>query len=150
MPNSLERDPLVVLSDAARMIRTRADQRARCYGMTRAQWMILVWLERQPGMSQNELAALMEVEPSTVGRLVDRLEQRGFVERRPDAADRRIWRLHLLPAASPMLAEIAKVRAEINTTLVAGIPEQNLQTTIDCLLRMKANIGAESRSEKSA
>lgn len=150
MSQCLDRDPLVVLSDAARLIRTRADQRARCYGMTRAQWMILVWLERQPGMSQNELATIMEVEPITVGRLVDRLETRGFVERRSDASDRRIWRLHLMDAAEPMLTEIAKVRAEINATLVAGIPEQVLQTTIDCLLQMKANIGADLRAEKTA
>src|SRR5215469_2461661 len=93
----LERDPLVLLSLVARLIRTRADARARTYGMTRAQWMILVHLERQPGMSQNELAAHIEVEPITIGRLVDRLEARGFLERRADAADRRVWRLHLTP-----------------------------------------------------
>ena len=148
MPHPLDRDPLVVLSDAARLIRTRADQRARCYGMTRAQWMILVWLERQPGMSQNELATIMEVEPITVGRLVDRLEKRSFVERRPDASDRRIWRLHLTEAAGPMLEEIAKVRADINAVLVAGIPDAALQTTIDSLLQMKANISAADRTEK--
>src|SRR3954468_6163378 len=103
---TLERDPLVVLCDVARLVRTRADARARTYGMTRAQWMILVRLDAQPGMSQNELAALIEVEPITVARLVDRLESRGFVERRADPADRRIWRLHLSPAAAPMLKEI--------------------------------------------
>jgi len=149
--NSLDRDPLVVLSDVARLMRTRADARARAYGMTRAQWMILVRLERQPGMSQNELAALIEVEPITVGRLVDRLETRRFVERRPDAGDRRIWRLHLTEAASPMLMEIAKVRAELNAMLVAGIPEKSLDSAIDCLLQMKANLAAEPRSSvKSA
>jgi MarR family transcriptional regulator for hemolysin len=150
MPQSLARDPLVVISDAARLIRTRADQLARCYGMTRAQWIILVWLDRQPGMSQNELAQLMEVEPITVGRLVDRLEKRGFVERRPDASDRRVWRLHLTDAAAPMLDEIAKARAEMNAMLVAGIPEAVVQATIDCLLQMKANIGASERAEKTA
>ena len=65
---SLERDPIVILSDLARAIRTRADARAREHGMTRAQWMILVRLERQPGMSQNELAQLIEVEPITIER----------------------------------------------------------------------------------
>ena len=73
----LERDPLVVLSDVARMLRTRADQRARAHGMTRAQWMILARVERQPGLSQNELAALVEVEPITVARLIDRASQAG-------------------------------------------------------------------------
>ena len=136
----------MVLSDVARLMRTRADARARAHGMTRAQWMILVRLERQPGMSQNELAALVEVEPITVGRLVDRLERRGFVERRPDATDRRIWRLHLMPAATPMLKEIAKARAELNTILVADISQKNLDATLDCLLQMKANLAAEPRS----
>jgi len=59
----------------------------------------LVRLERQPGLSQKELAELLEVEPITVARLADRLAARGLLERRPDPADRRIWRLHLLPAA---------------------------------------------------
>jgi DNA-binding MarR family transcriptional regulator len=148
---SLDRDPIVVLSHVAQLIRTRADARARAYGMTRAQWMILVHLERQPGMSQNELAALIEVEPISVGRLVDRLESRGFVERRPDASDRRIWRLHLMPAATPMLEEIAKARAELNAMLVAAIPQKSLDAAVDCLLQMKANLGAEPRSSvKSA
>ena len=145
-----DRDPIVVLSDVARLIRTRADARARAYGMTRAQWMILVRLERQPGMSQNELAALVEVEPITVGRLVDRLEARGFVERRPDAADRRIWRLHLMPAATPMLEEIVKARAELNAMLVANIPQGNLDAAVDCLLRMKANFAEPRTGMKSA
>jgi DNA-binding MarR family transcriptional regulator len=146
MKQSLVRDPLVVISDVARLMRTRADARARAHGMTRAQWMILVHLERQPGISQNELAALIEVEPITIGRLVDRLEGRGFVERRPDPADRRIWRLHLTPAATPVLKEIAKVRAELNAILVANIPANNLEAAIDCLLQMKTNLTCEPRS----
>jgi MarR family transcriptional regulator, transcriptional regulator for hemolysin len=137
---SLERDPLVVLSDVARLVRTLADARARAHGMTRAQWMILVRLERQPGMSQNELASLIEVEPITAGRLVDRLERRGMVERRPDPSDRRIWRLHLTPDAQPMLKEIAKARVELNGMIIASLPQKDLDTTIDCLLQMKANM----------
>jgi len=147
---NLDRDPIVLLSDLARAVRTRADARARAYGMTRAQWMILVHLERQPGMSQNELAQLIEVEPITVGRLVDRLEARGFVERRPDPNDRRIWRLHLTPAADPMLKEIAHARAELNAILVAGIPHKDVEAAIDCLLAMKANFAEPRVSSKSA
>ena len=141
----LERDPLVLLSLVARLMRTRADARARTYGMTRAQWMILVHLDRQPGLSQNELAALIEVEPITVGRLVDRLQARGFLERRADAGDRRVWRLHLTPAAQPMLKEIDFARAELNEMLIANIPAKSLETAIDCLLQMKANLTAEPR-----
>ena len=81
MQASFEHDFLFLLYDVARMMRTRADQRARTRGMTRAQWVILARLERQPGMSQNEMAAVVEVEPITIARLVDRLEARGLVER---------------------------------------------------------------------
>ena len=151
MKQSLDRDPLCVLSDVARLMRTRADALARTHGMTRAQWMILVRLEHQPGMSQNELAALVEVEPITVGRLIDRLEGRGFVERRHDVSDRRIWRLHLTAAATPMLKEIAKARVQLNSLLVADIRPGTLDAVIDCLLEMKANLTADQRSSvKSA
>jgi MarR family transcriptional regulator for hemolysin len=143
----LDRDPLIVLSDVARILRTRADQRAREHGMTRAQWVILAKVERNSGLSQNELAALLEVEPITVGRLVDRLEARGLIERRADPGDRRIRRLHLLPAATPILKEISRCRAEINVVLTAGMPAATLTTTIDCLLQMKANLNAERREE---
>ena len=102
MKTTFERDPLMLINDLARLLRTRADARARAFGMTLAQWKILVRLEAQPGVSQNELAALIEVEPITVARLVDRLETRGFVERRADPSDRRIWRLHVTPAAAPI------------------------------------------------
>jgi DNA-binding MarR family transcriptional regulator len=101
-------------------------------------------------MSQNELAALIEVEPITVGRLVDRLERRNMVERRPDATDRRIWRLHLKLEAEPMLKEIAKARAELNAMIIAGLSEKDLDTTIDGLLHMKANMTDTRASAKTA
>src|SRR6202161_4070388 len=101
-----ERDLLFLLNDVARLLRVDADKRARAHGMTRAQWGILIWLERQPGISQKELAEFLEVEPITAARLVDRLEARGMVERRPDPRDRRIWRLHLLLPAHLVLREI--------------------------------------------
>lgn len=150
MEMSFDRDPVLLLGDVARLIRTRADARARAFGMTLAQWKILVHLEAQPGVSQNELAALIEVEPITVARLVDRLEARGFVERRADPSDRRIWRLHLRSAASPMLKEIAKVRRELNEILVANIPARERDAAINCLLQMKCNLTAEPRKVESA
>src|ERR1700759_2510515 len=90
MAHSFDRDLLIVLHDVARTLRTRFAQKARAtHAMTRAQWIILSRLDRQPGMSQNELAAICEVEPTTVGRLIDRLEESGMVERRADPHDRR-------------------------------------------------------------
>ena len=114
---SFDRDLLIILHDVARTLRTRFDQKARAtHAMTRAQWIILSRLDRQPGMSQNEMAAICEVEPITVARLVDRLEARGLVERRADPTDRRIKRLHLLPAAKPILETInARARTDERT-----------------------------------
>ena len=77
MTTATDDEFLFLLVDVARLMRTRIDQRARRRGMTRAQWVILIWLERQSGLSQNELATLVEVEPITIGRLVDR--PRGLV-----------------------------------------------------------------------
>jgi DNA-binding MarR family transcriptional regulator len=132
------RDLLFLLHDVARLLRMDADRRARAHGMTRAQWALLIWLERQPGLSQKELAELLEVEPITVARLIDRLEARGMVERRPDPRDRRIWRLHLCPPAHPVLQEIARQRAEIVRVVTAGIDPRTQEAMTEALVGMKA------------
>lgn len=118
--------------------------------MTRAQWGILIWLERQPGLSQKELAELLEVEPITVARLIDRLEVRGMVERRPDARDRRIWRLHLRAAAYPVLREIDLQRAEMTRMVSDGIDDDTLDTMIEALLRMKSILTHDAHSARRA
>ena len=137
MQKPFDRDLLIVLHDVARLLRTRFDQRARARGMTRAQWIILARLSRQPGLSQNELAAICEVEPITVGRLVDRLEARGCVERRPDPTDRRVNRLHLLPAAQPILEEIASYKEVLHEELLDGLGEKARTALLDALLHIK-------------
>ncbi|HEY3636954.1 MAG TPA: MarR family transcriptional regulator [Rhizomicrobium sp.] len=138
-----DRDLMLLLNDVARLLRTRFDQRARARGMTRAQWVILARVDAKPGLSQNELAALLEVEPISVGRLVDRLEARGLLERRPDPADRRIRRLHLLPAAMPILEEITKAREVLGAELLDGVDAEARTRMVDALLRMKNNLTAE-------
>lgn len=145
MPQSFDRDLLIVLHDVARTLRTRFDQKARAsHSMTRAQWIILSRLERQPGMSQNEMAAICEVEPITVARLVDRLEARGLVERRSDPTDRRIRRLHLLPAAKPILETINDARETMNERITAGLDETTRNTLIDALSTIKENLANEA------
>ena len=139
-----DRDLLLLLNDVARLLRTRFDQRARAKGMTRAQWVILARVNAKPGLSQNELAAILEVEPITVGRLIDRLEARGLVERRPDPSDRRIWRLHLLPAAEPILEDISKAREVLGGELLEGVACSVRAQMVDALLTMKNNLTAES------
>src|SRR5262245_38257316 len=125
---SPDRDPLFVIADVARMIRTRADQLARLHNMTRAQWVILLRVQLQPGLSQSELAEICEVEPITIVRLVDRLETRGLIERRRDPADRRIKRLYLTREARPVMREIATYREQVVAEVTSGIPKEVLAT----------------------
>jgi MarR family transcriptional regulator, transcriptional regulator for hemolysin len=133
-------DFLFLLHDVARLIRHEADRRAAAHEMTRAQWVILIWLQKQPGLSQKELAEIIEVEPITIARLIDRLEARGMVERRPDPKDRRIWRLHLMPPADPVLAELEGERADILRLLTEDMPAATQQTMIAGLQQMKATL----------
>ena len=147
---SLERDMLMVLHDVARLMRTRFDRWARTYGMTRAQGVILVRLQLQPGMTQNEMANICEVEPITVGRLVDRLEARGLIERRLDPADRRIRRLHLLPAAGPILQEIERYKADLLEDVTEGLDDKALAAMTDALLHMKHKLTMEPAPELAA
>lgn len=140
-----EEDLLFLIGDTARQISTYADRIARRYGMTKAQWVLLIKLDRHPGLSQKDLAAMMEVEPITVGRLVDRLTAHGLVERVPDEQDRRVWRLHLLPAAEPILEELAALRAEIAEMVSAGIDTATQETMRQGLARAKANVACALR-----
>lgn len=141
MPNSPPPDDLLILlTDVARLVRTLADRRARAHGMTRAQWMILARLRRHDGLTQRALAELLEVEPITVGRLVDRLAARGLIERRADPADRRCWRLHLRPEAAPVLAEIDDARRAFDAAATRGLPPERRAAAMEALLAMKSNL----------
>lgn len=135
-----EEDFLFLIHDVAQLMRRHADKRARLHGMTRAQWAVLARLERQPGITQNDLAYATDVEPITVGRLVDRLEDGGFVQRSPDPSDRRIWRLSLTEKAKPILAEIATFRLELNRTMAESIDPETLAALTRGLKGMRANL----------
>lgn len=149
-----QRDLLFLLHDVGRLLRVDADKRARAEGMTRAQWGVLLWVERRPGLSQKELAELLEVEPISVARVVDRLETRGMVERRPDPKDRRIWRLHLRPPAVPALREIHRQRAAMARRLTQGVSPAALEAMTEVLIAMKTTLTHEpphaARGEASA
>jgi DNA-binding MarR family transcriptional regulator len=84
-----------VISDVARLIRTVFDRRVRDIGLTRAQWLVLTRLYRRPGASQTELADMLETDRASAGRMIDRMQKNGWVERRADSDDRRVNRLYL-------------------------------------------------------
>lgn len=139
-------DLLFLLNDVGRLLRTEADRRAKLHGMTRAQWGILLWLEREPGLSQRELAEILEVEPITVARLIDRLERNAMVQRRADETDRRIWRLHLTDAAHPLLVEIHEYRATLAASLTADLSKPEETALIDVLTRLKQQLSTERQT----
>ena len=145
MQQSLNDDLLFLVYDVARLMRVRADQHARLTGMTRAQWVLLVWLERKPGITQKELASLVEVEPITIARLVDRLEARGVVERRHDPKDRRVRRLHLTQEASPLLDVVHAYRRDSNLLLTEGVTPDDVKCLVAGLSTMKTNLLDDKR-----
>jgi len=136
----IESDLVVLLYDVARQMRTYADQVAQAHGLTRAQMVILARLEQQPDVSQSDLAAAAEVAPMTIARLIDRLETLGLVERCIDPRDRRVWRLRLAPAATPLLLEIRRFRTKLRTVMIAGIDPDALSAMTAGLRQIKQNV----------
>ncbi|WP_036258500.1 MarR family transcriptional regulator [Mesorhizobium sp. WSM3224] len=126
-----------VLHDVARLLRKRFEQRSRAFGLTRAQWQVLAYLSLHEGIHQNKLADLIEIMPITLARLLDKMEARGFIERRPDPADRRAWLLYLTLKAHPLIEVMRsngqKTREEAFTGLSADAQRQLLQTL--CLIK---------------
>jgi DNA-binding MarR family transcriptional regulator len=119
-----------LLSDTARLLRRRFDERARSSGASVAQWRVLKTLHRHPGLNQGQLAEHLEVEPITACRMIDRLEESGLVERRRDPADRRAWRIHLTDKASPMLDELQELAGIFMEETLQGLdPERRDQLT---------------------
>jgi MarR family transcriptional regulator for hemolysin len=119
--SDFENDLCILLSDVARHMRTYGNQLAQRHGTTFVQLKILERLQREPDISQNELAAITELSPMAVARLVDRLEELGLVKRCADPEDRRMWRLQLTPAAAPLVRAIKTLRAELFLVATKGI-----------------------------
>ena len=133
-----------VLNDVARLMRKRFEQRARAaaLGLTRAQAAVLAYLARQEGINQAALAQLLELEPITLARLLDRLQAAGLIERRPDPKDRRAHLLYLSAAAYPLLDRIFALAAEVREDALAGVAEADRGRLLDLLIEMKANLVA--------
>lgn len=144
------RDLVATVVTLARLIRTEADKRARAHGMTRAQWSILLHLEQQPGLLQKELADILEVEPITVARLVDRLEARGMVERRGDPADRRCWRLHLTEAARPLMGEVNVQLDALSEATCANLDAETQAKVVHALKQMRDTVYQHARDKADA
>jgi MarR family transcriptional regulator for hemolysin len=131
---------LFLISDVGRVLRTYADQKARQYGQTRAQWAVLVKLERYEGLKQSDLAEHLDIQPITLTRLVDRLCNNGLIERRPDPTDRRAKRLYLTPAARPLIDRINGHAEELAETMLAGVDPAAASVLFEQLGLIRENI----------
>ncbi len=139
---SREREIAFTIMDVARLLKTYADQRARQYGMTRAQWAVLFRLDRAEGLKQSELAELLDLQPITLTRLLDRLAENGLIERRADPNDRRANRLFLTPAARPLLEQLADLGEDMMATVLDGLDAKTIERTLRDLERVRENLRA--------
>jgi len=141
MPNRSENAKILFLiSDVGRLLRTYSNQHAKLMGLTRAQWAVLLQLERNEGLIQTDLAGVLDIKPITLTRLIDRLCKSGLVERRPDPRDRRARFLYLTPRARPLLARIAGQTEELAATVFEGLESAALDALADRLGLVRDNL----------
>lgn len=136
-----------LLTDTARLLRKLVDRRLHPFGLTRAQWAVLAMLANRNGLSQSELADELEIEKSTVGRLIDHVEASGWVERRPMATDRRLWRVYLTERAHPLIERVTEVILATRTEMLEGLSVGQQRRLSDGLAFVKSNLSAALASE---
>ena len=140
LPLSTNREFAFMLNDVARMLRTYADQKAAQFGITRAQWVVLARVDRSEGLKQSELAEVLDLQPISLTRLLDKLCESGLIERRADPVDRRAKRLFLTPAAGPLLEKLGDLGEELMGTALSGVDRESVQHMIEKLGMVKENL----------
>ncbi len=130
-----------LISDVSRLMRRRFDERARLIGVTRAQWRALTTLNRNEGINQGGLAELLEVEPITLCRMIDRLEEAGHVERRRDPNDRRAWQIYLTETSRPLLDQLRVIADDLFARTLDGIGADDRAHFIATLDTIRENLG---------
>jgi DNA-binding MarR family transcriptional regulator len=131
-----------VIHDVSRLLRRRYEQymRADGLGLTRTQCAVLAHLARQEGVNQATLAQSLDVEPITLVRLLDRLQEGGFIQRKPDPQDRRAYVLELTAKARPILERIYGLAARVYEEAQAGMSKPETEQLLSLLHRTKANL----------
>lgn len=140
MPVTEARYLAFLLMEAARLQRTVFDRRVRKIGFTRSQWMALRRVGDQPGVNQSELAELMEVEKTSAGRVIDKLETFGWLERRPDETDRRVKRVYLTELGRRIHRDITPIAESMVEEELAGLTRKERETLTDLLLTVKQRL----------
>jgi DNA-binding MarR family transcriptional regulator len=139
-----------LLSDVSRLLRRRFDERARSIGATRAQWRTLTVLTRHEGINQGGLADLLEIEPITLCRMIDRLEEADLVERRRDPADRRAWRIYLTDKARPILTQLRAMGDELIEQSLEGFDPAERERLFASLERIRTNLTNNNENDEAA
>ncbi len=129
-----------ILHDVARLLRTTFDRQVRHLGLTRSQWWVLNHLFRHHGAIQSDLADILEIEKATLGRLLDRMEQKGWVRREADTVDRRAKRVYLTREVEPAIKAMRAEAAELRRDALAGMSATQRETFVDLLLLVKTNL----------
>ena len=144
-----ERSVGFLVHDVSRLLRRNFNRRVQALGLTQTQWRAIAQLSRDEGINQATLADLMEVQPITIARLIDRIEAAGWVERRPDPTDRRAVQLYLTDKAQPILALMQERASETRERAMAGLLPNVRETLIDTLRHMKRNlVEAEAKAAR--
>jgi len=139
-PQPVKREIAFTIMDVARLLKTYADQRARQFGISRAQWAVLIRIERTEGLKQSELAELLDLQPISLTRLLDRLADNGLIERRADPNDRRANRLYLTAAAKPLLARLTELGGDMMETVLDGLDVKSIERMLKQLVTLKDNL----------
>ena len=139
-----------MVAQVARLMRRAFDERARKIGVTRPQWQVLSLLGSNAGINQGGLAEILEVEPITLGRMIDRLQEADLVERRADPADRRAWRLHLTAKGNGLLEQLQPHAKETIAHMLDGIDEDARAQLKASLDRMRANLSRRTTGDAAA
>lgn len=137
---SLDRNFGLILHDVARLLRANFDRRVRDLGLTRSQWWVLTHLYRQDGLTQTELADLMEIEKPGLGRLLDRLEAKNWIKRSNDPNDRRANRICLTLDVKPLVREMRQHALAVRTHALKGLSDTQREQFVDTLLQIKENL----------
>lgn len=135
--------PLV--HDIAKLVRRQFEKKAGKLGLTQSQWTVISHLMQEEGINQATLAERMDIEPISLVGLLDRLEQAGWVERRPDPNDRRARKLYLTKQAQPVLQKMETIRSDVRKDAFAGIASQDQKQLIDILHKVKENLQQSSK-----
>src|SRR5262245_55200934 len=129
-----------LIHDSARLLRKRFETKGSAYGLSAAQWRLLVRLVKEEGVAQARLAELLEIEPISVSRLLDRMEEGGWIERRQDAGDRRVRMIFPTDKSREAFAAIKGVAGEVYDLALAGLTDEEKQALVKGLNTMITNL----------